>query len=653
MSTSAPETKPTRRPGQKADFKGDNNKAVKYAALPTKEQARKLRCAAKAYNEAYNTLCRFDRFASFLLTHDTEIQNPAPLYSAEEEHNGTTLVPLVNKKGKPLFNTFRPGSYTIVQKEYKDKETGLPKICFFRNVKREYYLSGNTKGNIGFNPLRLLNAITDENPHVPDIFIPKKDKPFDGELFSRLTSAARKFIVSEIEKQRNIEDKTETFRFYNEEFGRAPFTSAADNFEEAFKKSVGDHKRPQYQDWDENRFSIGYTQAWSAYWTHGIIQKYLKALGLPEDKGYLKYAGNRHPVAIDPEMGSVVWSKAPIPAAIKLFPESIFDKNGKEIPVESKNDNKFGTVFLPGLAFDSAFKNVGLKVINHKQMDGIINGATVSFDNGDWKISLQITLPNNLPAEQEPTSENDFIGTDFNVEKTTNGKNRKLISDSTGRDYLVTNLLPLEKLVDKHKARRDILINRLDKLRAETNPNKDRINYIRDLIKKHDQKAGKYNKQVKNKREADIHYVTNRLIHTVKKENKKGIAVEQLDMKEMTENNTEKKKKGKTVKRKNKNQQALNRSVLSSSFGKTMVILKQKARNHGIVVTEIDQKKNPSTQTCHVCDTKASNKIVLGVKEWTCGCCGTKHDRTENATKNQQKRGFKNYLEEKNGQMNK
>lgn len=41
----------------------------------------------------------------------------------------------------------------------------------------------------------------------------------------------------------------------------------------------------------------------------------------------------------------------------------------------------------------------------------------------------------------------------------------------------------------------------------------------------------------------------------------------------------------------------------------------------------------PSSKTCHVCGT-VRGKLPLGVRRWTCGDCGSEHDRDENAAEN-------------------
>jgi putative transposase len=43
-----------------------------------------------------------------------------------------------------------------------------------------------------------------------------------------------------------------------------------------------------------------------------------------------------------------------------------------------------------------------------------------------------------------------------------------------------------------------------------------------------------------------------------------------------------------------------------------------------------------STQTCSACNSRSGPKGIagLGIRVWTCGACGTVHDRNVNAAKN-------------------
>ena len=42
----------------------------------------------------------------------------------------------------------------------------------------------------------------------------------------------------------------------------------------------------------------------------------------------------------------------------------------------------------------------------------------------------------------------------------------------------------------------------------------------------------------------------------------------------------------------------------------------------------------PSTQLCSACGTKPTEKLKLSTRKWTCGNCGTTHQRDHNAAMN-------------------
>ena len=49
----------------------------------------------------------------------------------------------------------------------------------------------------------------------------------------------------------------------------------------------------------------------------------------------------------------------------------------------------------------------------------------------------------------------------------------------------------------------------------------------------------------------------------------------------------------------------------------------------------------PSSQECHVCQERSEIKNDLSVRIWTCGGCGTEHDRDHNAAINILVEGFR------------
>ncbi|WP_159007430.1 zinc ribbon domain-containing protein, partial [Streptomyces sp. NRRL S-813] len=61
-------------------------------------------------------------------------------------------------------------------------------------------------------------------------------------------------------------------------------------------------------------------------------------------------------------------------------------------------------------------------------------------------------------------------------------------------------------------------------------------------------------------------------------------------------------------------------------------MLQYKAALHGRTFAKVD-RAFPSSQTCSACGFRDGPK-TLHVREWTCGECGTVHDRDHNAARN-------------------
>ncbi len=83
------------------------------------------------------------------------------------------------------------------------------------------------------------------------------------------------------------------------------------------------------------------------------------------------------------------------------------------------------------------------------------------------------------------------------------------------------------------------------------------------------------------------------------------------------------------------------KSVLDAGWGMLKTQLEYKANARSIVFEEVNEQY--TTQTCSCCGLISLNspkgRIGLGIREWTCTECGTKHDRDVNAAKNILARG--------------
>jgi hypothetical protein len=76
------------------------------------------------------------------------------------------------------------------------------------------------------------------------------------------------------------------------------------------------------------------------------------------------------------------------------------------------------------------------------------------------------------------------------------------------------------------------------------------------------------------------------------------------------------------------------KSVLDAGWGALRTMLRYKCDNAGVWFDEIEEAF--STQTCSVCNNRTGpqGREGLGMREWSCSCCGTRHDRDRNAACN-------------------
>ena len=65
---------------------------------------------------------------------------------------------------------------------------------------------------------------------------------------------------------------------------------------------------------------------------------------------------------------------------------------------------------------------------------------------------------------------------------------------------------------------------------------------------------------------------------------------------------------------------------------------KQEWQGHRLIAVS---RWYPSSQECHVCHERSGIKLDLSVREWTCTCCHTVHDRDINGAINVRDEGLK------------
>lgn len=78
------------------------------------------------------------------------------------------------------------------------------------------------------------------------------------------------------------------------------------------------------------------------------------------------------------------------------------------------------------------------------------------------------------------------------------------------------------------------------------------------------------------------------------------------------------------------------KSILDASWAMLKAQLRYKARRHGAVFIEVDERF--TSQTCSCCgtvpDSSPKGMGALGIRHWTCSGCGCSHDRDVNAAQN-------------------
>ncbi|BEH89765.1 IS200/IS605 family element RNA-guided endonuclease TnpB [Klebsiella phage phiKp_32] len=238
---------------------------------------------------------------------------------------------------------------------------------------------------------------------------------------------------------------------------------------------------------------------------------------------------------------------------------------------------------------------IRLPKCNHKSViskNVILNDPssyTVIRDRvGDYFISFVDQIEE---IEQEPESKGKFVGVDLGI------KSLAVIKHVNGKVEEIEN----PQFYRKAEKRLKTLSRRLSKKqKGSKNRNKARI------------KLAKHCRKIANQRNDFLHKLSTRLIT----ENQ-GINIEDLNVKGMVKNHN------------------LAKSIQDASFSilKQQLIYKASRYIKPKVICLVD-RFYPSTQICSHCGVKSEVKIKLHVREWTCGHCGTHHDRDINAATN-------------------
>jgi putative transposase len=126
------------------------------------------------------------------------------------------------------------------------------------------------------------------------------------------------------------------------------------------------------------------------------------------------------------------------------------------------------------------------------------------------------------------------------------------------------------------------------------------------------QKAvARIHERIANQRDDILHKLTTRIVA-----NSDNICIETINSKGMLANHR------------------VAKSIADASFSTFSNQIVYKAIGSGNTRIMKAKRFYPSTQICSSCDTPSKDKIIPGVRNWTCSTCGAEHDRDYNAAIN-------------------
>ena len=288
-------------------------------------------------------------------------------------------------------------------------------------------------------------------------------------------------------------------------------------------------------------------------------------------------------------------------------------KSRSKLSYKTNNKKSANTIRIEnGRLILPKFKS-GIKIVLHKQIEGLIKSVTIEqVPSGYYTASILYDVPDN--QEKTILSKDNIVGIDLGL------THLAITSDNEKYD----NPKHFSKLQNKLAKEQRILSRRFE------NNVKERIydengDYVKTVFKKSLKDCKNYQKQrrkvakihnkIKNRRSDNLHKVSTEIV-----KNHDYIVLETLRVHNMIKN------------------RKLSKSIADVGWSLFVNMIKYKCERYGKECIQIDEWF-PSSQICSHCDHKDGKK-VLSVREWTCGNCGTHHDRDINAAINIKNKGL-------------
>jgi putative transposase len=234
-----------------------------------------------------------------------------------------------------------------------------------------------------------------------------------------------------------------------------------------------------------------------------------------------------------------------------------------------------------------------VRMREHLRFAGKIMGAVVSFSGGRWFLSVQVDTDGDRPSAPIGT----VAGVDLGVTTLATVSSGGIIEKLDGprpRNRLLGRIKRLARRVSKQKHRA-----------KKAGIKASRRQYIRQL------RLSKLHARLANIRKDAAHKLTTGLTRRFE-----TIVIEDLNVSGMAKNH------------------GLAGSVLDCGFHEIRRQFQYKAAMRGGRIV-FANRFFPSSKTCSSPGCGVVNDaVVLGVDTWTCGACGTVHDRDSNAATN-------------------